>query len=99
MATALNIKRKNIDLPVETMQKLSIMAASAGVSLKKFIETTLIAKADAVTIEVSENPSPSGDSWFDNAENTSSVRRGLEDLEAGRCRAHSMDEIRKILGV
>lgn len=35
MATALNIKRKNIELPVETMQKLSIMAASAGLSLKK----------------------------------------------------------------
>lgn len=53
MATALNIRRKNIDLPVETMQKLSIIAASAGLSLKKFIENTLIAKADAVTIEVS----------------------------------------------
>lgn len=47
MATALNIRRKNIDLPVETMQKLSIIAASAGLSLKKFIENTLIAKADA----------------------------------------------------
>lgn len=99
MSTALNIKRKNIDLPVETMQKLSIMAASAGLSLKKFIENTLIAKADAVTIEVSENPSPSGDTWFDNAENTASVKRGLEDIEAGRYRVHSMDEIRKILGV
>lgn len=52
-----------------------------------------------LTIEVSENPSPSGDAWFDNAENTASVKRGLEDIEAGRCRAHSMDEIRKILGV
>ena len=36
MATALNIKRKNIELPVETKQKLSIMAASAGLCLKKF---------------------------------------------------------------
>lgn len=59
MATALNIKRKNIDLPVDTLQKLSIMAVAQGKSLKNFIETILIAKANAVAIEVDENPSPS----------------------------------------
>ena len=51
MATALNIKRKNIDLPVETLQKLSIMAVAQGKSLKKYIETLLISKADSLTVE------------------------------------------------
>lgn len=99
MATALNIKRKNIDLPVDTLQKLSLMAVAQGKSLKNFIETILIAKANSVTVEVSENPSPSGDPWFDTPENMASVRRGIEDVKAGRCRAYSLDEIREMLGV
>lgn len=41
---ALERKRKNIDLPIETLQKLSIMAASQGKSLKAFIENLLVAK-------------------------------------------------------
>jgi hypothetical protein len=99
MATALNIKRKNIDLPVDTLQKLSIMAVAQGRSLKNFIETILINKANSVSIEVSENPSPSGDPWFDDPENMASVRRGIDDIKAGRCRAYSMNEIRELLGV
>ncbi len=99
MATALNIKRKNIDLPVDTLQKLSIMAVAQGRSLKNYIETLLINKANSVSVEVRENPSPSGDSWFDDPENMASVRRGIEDIKAGRCRSYSMDEIRGMLGV
>ncbi len=99
MATALNIKRKNIDLPVDTLQKLSIMAVAQGRSLKNYIETILINKANSVPVEVSENPSPSGDPWFDDPENMASVRRGIEDIKAGRCRAYSMDDIRKLLDV
>ena len=56
MSTALNIKRKNIDLPVDTLQKLSIMAVAQGKSLKKYIETVLISKANAINVEISENP-------------------------------------------
>lgn len=97
MATALNIKRKNIDLPIDTLQKLSIMAAASGKSLKNFIETILISKANAVSIEVSENPSPSGDSWFDDPENMASVQRGITEMKAGKGRAYSMDEIRELL--
>lgn len=99
MATALNIKRKNIDLPVDTLQKLSIMAAAQGKSLKKFIETILISKADSLTVEVSENPSPSGDRWFDDRENMASVTRGINDVKAGRYRACTIDEIRGLLDV
>ncbi len=97
MATALNIKRKNIDLPIDTLQKLSIMAAASGKSLKNFIETILISKANSVSIEVSENPSPSGDSWFDDPENMASVQRGITEMKAGKGRAYSMDEIRELL--
>lgn len=99
MATALNIKRKNIDLPVDTLQKLSIMAAAQGKSLKNYIETVLISKANSISIEVTENPSPSGDTWFNDPENMSSVKRGIEEMEAGKVRAYSMDEIKNILGV
>lgn len=99
MATTSNIKRKNIDLPVDTLQKLSIMAVAQGKSLKKFIETILISKANAVTVEVSENPSPSGDPWFNDPENIASVNRGIAELKAGKGRAYSMDEIRDLLGV
>ena len=64
MATiALQKKRKNIDLPIDTLQKLSIMAASQGKSVKAFIENLLVSKADTLKIEVS-SPSPSGDPYF-----------------------------------
>lgn len=99
MATTLNIKRKNIDLPVDTLQKLSIMAAAQGKSLKNFIETILISKANALSIEVSENPSPSGDPWFDDPENMTSVRRGMAEMKAGKGKAYSMEEIRELLGI
>lgn len=99
MATALNIKRKNIDLPVDTLQKLSILAVAQGKSLKNYIETILINKANSVSVEVSENPSPSGDPWFDDPENMASVRRGIEEMKAGKGRAYTMDEIRTLLGV
>lgn len=99
MATTLNIKRKNIDLPIDTLQKLSIMAVAQGKSLKKFIESVLISKANSISVEVSGNPSPSGDPWFDDLENMASVKRGIEDFKAGRCKAYSMDEIRELLGV
>lgn len=99
MATALNIKRKNIDLPVDTLQKLSIMAVAQGKSLKNFIETILITKANSVAVAVDENPSPSGDPWFNDPENMASVMRGVAEMKAGKGRAYSMEEIRELLGV
>lgn len=93
------IKRKNIDLPVEVLQKLSLMAVAQGRSLKAYIEQILIAKANSISVEVHENPSPSGDKWFDDAENMESVRRGIQEMDEGQGRAYTMDEIRKRLGV
>ncbi|KAA6330156.1 hypothetical protein EZS27_021108 [termite gut metagenome] len=37
-----------------------------------------------VSDKLSENPSPSGDTWFDDPENMASVMRGIEDIKAGR---------------
>lgn len=99
MATALTIKRKNIDLPVDVLQKLSLMAVARGLSLKKFIETILITKANSVAVEVKENPSPSGDPWFDDPENIASVKQGIAEMKAGKGRVYSMEEIRDLLGV
>lgn len=99
MATALNIKRKNIDLPVETLQKLSMMAVAQGKSLKKYIETILIAKADSITVDVSENPSPSGDPWFDDPDNMASVLRGIEQMKRGEGRAYNIEELKEMLGL
>ena len=70
MATmTLEKKRKNIDLPVDVLQRLSVLAASQGKSLKAFIEHLLVVKANSISVEVLENPSPSGDSFFEDAEN------------------------------
>lgn len=99
MATALNIKRKNIDLPVETLQKLSLMAVAQGKSLKNFIETVLIAKADSIKIEVTENPSPSNDPWFKDPDNMADLDESIRQHKAGKTKAITMDEIRDILGV
>lgn len=41
---ALQKKRKNIDLPVETLQKLSIMAASQGKSLRHSLKAFWLQK-------------------------------------------------------
>lgn len=97
MATALNVKRKNIDLPLDTLHKLSLLAVAQGKSLKNYIETLLIAKANSVSIEVKENPSPSGDSWFNDPENLALVMRGIEDAKAGRGREVTAEEIRKMI--
>lgn len=92
------VKRKNIDLPVETLQKLSLMAVSQGKSLKNYIESLLISKANSISVEVSDNPSPSGDAWFDDPRNVESVTRGIAELKAGKGKAYTMDEIRDLLG-
>lgn len=99
MATALNIKRKNIDLPVEVLKKLSVLAAMAGKSLKKYIEDSMIDKANNTEIEVHENPSPSGDAWFDKRENIAMVMRGIEENKAGLGLKMTSKEVREMLGI
>lgn len=96
-----NRKRKNIDLPTETLQKLSVLAASQGKSLKSFIEKILIEKADMVKIEVSESPSPSGDPWFDNPKNIERLKESMDQAKRGEFAVtlKSKEDIRKYLGL
>lgn len=93
------IKRKNIDLPVETLQKLSLMTVAQGKSLKTYIEHILISKANGIAVEISENPSPSNDEWFDSPQNVESVNKGISEMKEGKMKAHSMGEIRDALGI
>lgn len=93
------IKRKNIDLPIETLQKLSLMAVAQGKSLKAYIEYILISKANGIAVEISENPSPSNDEWFDDPQNMESVNKGISEMKEGKTKAYSMSEIRDALGI
>ena len=93
------LKRKNIDLPTDVLKKLSIVAVSQGKILKAYIETLLITKANNIFVEVSENPSPSGDEWFDNPENLASVKKGIDEMKEGKGKVCSMKEIKDMLGV
>lgn len=97
---ALERKRKNIDLPVETLQKLSIMAASQGKSLKAFIENLLVAKANTLTIEV-KNPSPSSDPYFSDPANLAEIESRVKDYKEGASKAtvtlQSTEDITKFI--
>ena len=55
--------------------------------------------SNSISVEVHENPSPSGDEWFEDAENMESVRQGIQEMNDGHGKAYTMDEIRKSLGV
>lgn len=91
-------KRKSIDLPMETIQKLSAMAVANGKTLKAFIEDTVISAAEHLHPSQPANPSPSGDKWFADPANIDSVKRGIADKKAGRCKPFSTSEIKDILG-
>ena len=97
MATALNLKRKNIDLPAEAIQKLSLMAVAQGKSLKAYIEHILITKANAINVEVSYNPSPSSDEWFKDPSNLAEVKEGIVQHQKGKTKVFEMDEIKELL--
>lgn len=58
-----------------------------------------VSAKEALNIEASISPSPSGDTWFEDAENMASVKRGIEDAEQGRKKAYTMDELKNLLSV
>ena len=101
MATmTLEKKRKNIDLPVDVLQRLSVLAASQGKSLKAFIEHLLV-KANSISVEVLENPSPSGDSFFEDAENMAEISARVKAHKAGKTKSaiklKSAEEIKSFI--
>ncbi|MCD8176532.1 MAG: hypothetical protein LUE98_03540 [Tannerellaceae bacterium] len=88
-------QRKNIDLPMESIRKLSILAAEAGTSLKAYIENLLIQQANSVEISISQNPSPTNDPWFDDPKNMEIVKKGTESAEKGNLTEMSSDDLKK----
>ena len=67
--------------------------------MKAYIENLLIAMADSVSINIRENPSPSGDPWFMIPENLQSLQKGISEKEKGEGKAYTVSEIKDILGV
>ncbi|MCC8175203.1 MAG: hypothetical protein LUC85_01535 [Bacteroidales bacterium] len=93
-------QRKNIDLPIDTIRKLSILAAAYGESLKAFMENLLIAKASGVQVEISESPSPSGDEWYDDPENLLLLQEAEEEYRRGvRGKEYTIEELREMAGI
>ena len=92
------ITRNDIDLLIDTIQKLSVMAVAQGKSLKAYIEQILISKANSISVEVRENPSPTGDAWFNDPENMKSVNKGISEMKSGKGKVYTIGEIKKTLG-
>lgn len=86
------MKRKNVDLPVDVLARLTAMAAANGRTLKKYLETIIIDK-------VKESPSPSDDPWFDVPENIRMVQRGIRQLDNGEGRTYTAEELKTRLGI
>ena len=66
----ITVKRKNIDLPVDVLERLAAMARKSGKTLKGYMESVLTSKSEETGI------SPSGDAWFDDPNNIRIVKHG-----------------------
>lgn len=99
MATASlkNTRRKIIDLPVDTIQKLSVLSVAQDLSLKAFIEKLLISKGNQVEVKIRQNPSPSNDPWFNDPDNLASIDSGIADKKAGRTLSADSPEVSRLL--
>lgn len=87
---------KSCDSAIYKMKKLKMRFSP---TLNASIKQLSMAKANSVSVEVDENPSPSGDKWFESPENLESVRRGIQEMSEGQGEAFTMDEIKRRLGV
>lgn len=91
----IRLQRRNIDLPVEAIDRLSSMAMAHGKTLKSYIEQLLISKAGLAD----NNPSPSGDEWYNDSENIAMVKEGMAQVEKGLATPCSDAEIKELLGL
>lgn len=88
------LKKEVIELPVEVMKRLADMAKANKKSLKAYIESILVGKAESEL-----NPSPSGDKWFEDPENIKIIQQGVKELNEGKLIKYSINEIKSILDV
>lgn len=71
-----------LSLPEEALLQFSMSAKAAGKSLKTYIEQLLVSDAKAEARR--NNPSPSGDTWWNDPRNVAEVDAGIADYKAGR---------------
>lgn len=55
-------------------------------------------KADTIGFRA-DNPSPSGDAWFDSPENMRDVIAGVKEADEGKGRSYSLREVKELLGI
>ena len=89
----LTLKRKNIDLPSDVIERLTVLASKSGESLKSYMERILTSKARE------NSPSPSGDSWFDDDKNLQEVMKGIQEIDRGEGSIYTASELHDFLGV
>ena len=82
------LRRQSIDLPADVLARLSELAVESGKSLKSYMEGVLVN-----TAQRAGNPSPSGDTWFDDPENIQMILTGKKQIEQGKCTSYTADEL------
>lgn len=88
------VRRKSIDLPTDVLARLSELAVESGKTLKAYMESVLVN-----TAQRAGNPSPSGDTWFDDPENIQMIMKGKQQIEKGECTSYTAQELVQMLGV
>lgn len=83
MATIhIETKKKMVELPIDALRNLSAIATSKGISVKKYMESILLDKAQ--TMERNQNPSPSNDPYFDDPHNIERIVESSKQVSEGK---------------
>ena len=89
----ITVKRKNIGLLFDVLERLAAMACKSGKTLKGNMESVLTSKSEEKGISLS------GDTWFDDQENIRVVKHLITQLENGEGTVYTASELKKRLGV
>jgi hypothetical protein len=85
MDTAIQTTRKNLDISNEVLHSAKIAAATAGVSVKRYLENLLELHVPKFEVHKKHvNPSPSGDPWFDDPENLKMIEEAAQEIREGK---------------
>jgi len=81
-----------ITLSPNILERLSQKAACSGKSLKAYIEGIL-------SDDAKDNPSPSGDPWFDNPDNIRMVEQSISQIKHENCKIYTAAELKRRMGI
>lgn len=99
MATiSIEKKRKAVDLPIEAIRNLAVMAAAKGTSVKQYMEGILLSQAEQINAVI-KNPSPSGDAYFADPRNIERILHSCEQAEQGKTNTLKKEDINSFLGL